>query len=93
MGKYIKNKVSNFIYGHGFKSLAKQTNEKVHFSSVNLEEKVQKVTNLLIHVSNNCLRMVKIKKKKSKNHEYFDLIVKIRGKNCKGWQICWKRVR
>ena len=34
--------------------------------------KVQKVTNLLIQVSNKCLRMVKIKKKKSRKHEYFD---------------------
>ena len=44
----------------------------MHSSSVHLEEKVQKVTNLLIQVSNKCLRMVKIKKKKSRNHEYFD---------------------
>ena len=71
MGKYIK-KQSNFIYGHEFKFLVKQTNEEVHSSSLNLDEKVQKVTNLLIHVSNKCLRAIKIKKKKSKNHEYFN---------------------
>ena len=44
----------------------------MHSSSVNLEGKEQKVTNLLIKVSNRCLRKVKTKKKKSKNHEYFD---------------------
>ena len=44
----------------------------MHSSSVNLEGEVQKVTNLLIKVSNKCLRKVKTKKKKSKNHEYFD---------------------
>ena len=65
----LKNKVSNIIYGHEFKFLVKQP---VHSLSVNLEEKVQKVTNRFIQVRNKCLRMVKIKKKKSKNHEYFD---------------------
>ena len=55
------------------KFLVKQTNEEVHSSSVDLQEQVQKVTNLLIQVSNKCLRMVKIKKNESKNHEYFDL--------------------
>ena len=70
MGQYIKkNKVSNFIYGHEFKFLVKKTIEELHSSSVHLEEKVQKVTNLLIQVSNKCLRMVKIKKKKSRKHE------------------------
>ena len=44
----------------------------MHGPLANLEEKVRKVTNLLIWVSNKSLRMVKIKKKKSKNHEYFD---------------------
>ena len=63
-----KNKVRNFIYGHEFKFLVKKTIEGVHSSSVHLEEKVQKVTNLLIQVSNKCLRMVKIKKKKSRKH-------------------------
>ena len=42
--KYIwentQNKASNFIHGHEFKFLAKQTNKEVHSSSVNLEEKV-----------------------------------------------------
>ena len=42
------------MHGHEFKFLGKQTNEEVHSSSVNLEEKLQS------------------KKKKSKNHEYFD---------------------
>ena len=44
----------------------------MHSPSVHLEEKVHKVTNLLIQVSNKCLRMVKIKKKTSRKHEYFD---------------------
>ena len=58
-----------YIYGHECKFLVKQINEEVYSSSVDLEEKVQKVTNLLIQVNNECLRMVKIKNKKSKNHD------------------------
>ena len=66
--------------------------KKCNSSSVNLEEKVQKVTNLLIQVSKKCLGKVKIKKK-SKDHEYFDSDCYIRGKNCKDWYIYWKRIQ
>ena len=87
-----KNKVSNFIYSHEFKFVVEKTNEEVHSSSVHLEEKVQKVTNLLIQVSNKCLRMVK-KLRKVGIMSILSQIDTIRGKNCKGWQICWERIQ